>query len=124
MSARHVTMKERVAGAQAALVRAALATRADDASSKADLFAAANEYAFACWLAAVGRAEAPAAKVLFSFGRAKNRSPAETNTAQLEWYRDALRESVADAAKARWRVSNEEMLAAVEAELALREGGR
>lgn len=55
--------------------------------------------------------------LVIGFGRSKGKTVADTATNDLEWVAGALRKSVDDPAKSRWRAQNEELLTAVEHEL-------
>lgn len=54
------------------------------------------------------------------FGRSKGVKLAEADTRDLRWTAGVLRESIADAAKERWRAANVELLEAIERELETR----
>lgn len=56
----------------------------------------------------------------FRFGKAKGKALAEGTDRDLSWYCDAIRENVADPAKAQYRDDNEKHLASVEAEISRR----
>lgn len=94
----------------------------DDLAHKAVLHAAALAYADA--VRASGRDVKPTptrvsddSGPVFKFGRAKDRPLRGANVADLEWYAGALRRSIDDPTKSRWRESNEAELAQVETEL-------
>lgn len=55
--------------------------------------------------------------LVIPFGRSKGTPIGDATTPDLEWVAGALRRSVDDPTKARWRAQNEELLAAVEHEL-------
>lgn len=54
------------------------------------------------------------------FGRSRGLPIEEATKGDLQWVSGALRESIADPAKARWAPQNRELLAAIEAELETR----
>jgi hypothetical protein len=54
------------------------------------------------------------------FGRSKSTPIEEADAKDLRWVAGALRESIEDASKERWRTQNVELLSAIEAELETR----
>lgn len=52
-----------------------------------------------------------------NFGRNKGQPISGVETKELEWYAGAMRKSIDDPSKERWRDSNQAMLDAIEAEI-------
>lgn len=83
---------------------------------------AAQKYAKARW-AAKDAGPSPAksaARAVLPFGRSKGKSVLEADTGDLKWILPKIRESIDDPEKARWRAQNEELAAAIAAELEAR----
>jgi hypothetical protein len=59
--------------------------------------------------------------VLPNYGRNKGQPISGTETKDLQWYAKTLAESVANPEKERWREKNQEVLDAIQAELARRD---
>ena len=121
MSERHLTMAERITGAQARLHRAAIAFAKSPQLPHPELYMAANEYSFACWLSHQAR---PASKSpVVTFGKkTQGKRVDELPSPDLEDLRTYLTKAVSDPAKARFKVDNAALLKAITDELALRSG--
>lgn len=86
---------------------------------------AAIEYAKARWSRSAGvkrQVEQATTKreVSAPFGRHKGKPLSEVPDADLQWLRDRVEDSLADAERARWRQQNRDLLVAIEAELTRR----
>lgn len=91
--------------------------------SREQLSAAARAYSQA--VGTTGAVRGTGGKVLRSghvapFGRSKGQPIEELDTKDLRWLEGVLRESVDNPEKERWRAANQELLSAVEVELASR----
>ncbi|MCX6951316.1 MAG: hypothetical protein NTV51_03905 [Verrucomicrobia bacterium] len=97
------------------LTRAAQGYRSDDKASANELSEAAK-----AWAAARPAAPRPAAPsgLTIPFGRSKGKPLSEADDKDLRWVAGAVRKSLDDPAKERWRAKNAELLAAIDAELA------
>lgn len=93
-----------------------------DEAFRGGLHRAAQVYATSCAPPKVG----PSAQTreahgeLIPFGRSKGQPVGQASTSDLQWVAQALRNSIADAGKARWVESNQKLLDVVERELATR----
>lgn len=82
---------------------------------------AAQKYAKARWAAQTQKSPVPAKTGhVIPFGNSKGTPLHEAETKDLRWVASALRESLDDPAKERWRGKNAELLEAIEAELEAR----
>lgn len=82
---------------------------------------AADAYAKARWSTKTQkRPESPASGMTVPFGRAKGRTIGEADTRDLQWVLKCVNDSIDDAAKQRWRESNERLANAIQHELELR----
>lgn len=101
----------------------ALAQSAQRYSAQPEAVAAQSlAEAAVAWAVAKGyREPRPAAAsgeaCLPNFGRNKGQPISGVETKDLEWYAGAMRKSIDDPEKARWRDSNQAMLDAIEAEI-------
>lgn len=82
----------------------------------------ADAYARARWAAATGSSgrkdrKPSTSSLTLPFGRSKGQTIGASPSGDLQWVAEALRTSVGDPAKARWRTDNQKLLAAIECEL-------
>lgn len=115
------TTDENVKTTAAALAGTARAfAKSGDGPDWSALCQSAEEFAKARWAQKAPAAGPKPSGFVVPFGKSKGVSLAEASKKDLEWLASILPENIADPTKAKWSGKNQELLAAIEAELATR----